>query len=117
MRRATEAARADLLATEEARQAVILSLVSAVANGYISLRDLDKQRDIAVQTAKIREDAYKLFKQRFEGGVISELELYQVKSEYEQALATIPQIEKQIAFQENALESTARQESGAHRPG
>jgi len=103
LRRATEASRADLLATEEARQAVILSLVSAVANGYISLRDLDKQMEIAVNTAKIREESYKLFKQRFEGGVISELELYQVKSEYEQALATIPDIEKQVAFQENAL--------------
>lgn len=73
-----------------------------MANGYIFLRDLDKQREIAVQTAKVREDAYKLFKQRFEG-VISELELNQVKSEYEQALATIPQIEKQIAFQEHAV--------------
>lgn len=103
LRRATEASRADLLATEEARQAVILSLVSAVANGYISLRNLDKQMEIAVRTAKIREDAYKLFKQRFEGGVVSELEVNQVKSEYEQALATIPDIEKQIAFQENAL--------------
>jgi len=103
LRRATEASRADLLATREARQAVILSLVSAVANGYILLRDLDKQKEIAVQTAKVREDAYKLFKQRFEGGVISELELNQVKSEYEQALATIPQIEKQVAFQEHAL--------------
>jgi len=103
LRRATEASRAELLASEEARQAVILSLVSAVANGYISLRDLDKQREIAVRTAKVREDAYKLFKQRFEGGVVSELELNQVKSEYEQALATIPQIEKQVTFQENAL--------------
>ena len=81
----------------------ILSLVSAVANGYITLRDFDKQREIAVNTAKTREESYKLFKQRFEGGVISELELNQVKSEYEQALATIPQIEKQIVFQENAL--------------
>jgi len=103
LRRATEAGRADLLATEEARRGVILSLVSAVANGYVSLRDLDMQREIAIRTAKTREDAYKLFKQRFEGGVLSELELNQVKSEYEQALATIPQIEKQVAFQENAL--------------
>jgi outer membrane protein, multidrug efflux system len=103
LRRATEASRADLLATEEARQAVILSLVSAVANGYITLRDLDKQLEVAIRTAKTREDAYKLFKLRYEGGVISELELNQVKSEYEQALATIPQIQKQVAFQENAL--------------
>jgi multidrug efflux system outer membrane protein len=103
LRRATEASKADLLSTEEARQAVILSLVSAVANGYISLRDLDKQLEIATRTAKTREDSYKLFKLRYEGGVISELELNQVKSEYEQALATIPQVEKQIGFQENAL--------------
>jgi multidrug efflux system outer membrane protein len=103
LRRANEAARADLLSTEEARQSVILSLVSAVANGYITLRDLDKQLEVAVRTVKAREDSYKLFKLRYEGGVISELELNQVKSEYEQALATIPQIEKQIAFQENGL--------------
>ena len=103
LRRATEASRADLLATEEARQGVILSLVGAVANGYIALRDLDKQLDVAIQTAKSREESYKLFKLRFEGGVISELELNQVKSEYEQALATIPEIKKLIVFQENAL--------------
>ncbi len=102
-RRSTEAARADLLSTQEARQAVILSLVSAVANGYISLRDFDKQLEVAKRTAKAREDSYNLFKLRYEGGVISELELNQVKSEYEQALATIPQIQKQIEFQENAL--------------
>jgi len=103
LRRATEASKADLLSTEEARQAVILSLVSAVANGYITLRDFDKQLEIANRTAKTREESYKLFKLRYEGGVISELELNQVKSEYEQALATIPQVEKQIGFQENAL--------------
>jgi len=103
LRRSTEASKADLLSTEEARQAVILSLVSAVANGYITLRDFDKQLEIANRTAKTREDSYKLFKLRYEGGVISELELNQVKSEYEQALATIPQVEKQIGFQENAL--------------
>lgn len=103
LRRANEAARADLLSTQEARQSVIMSLVSSVANSYISLRDLDKQLEVAVRTVKAREESYKLFKLRYEGGVISELELNQVKSEYEQALATIPQIEKQVAFQENGL--------------
>ena len=103
LRRATEAARADLLSTEEARRAVILTLVTSVANAYIDLRDLDRQLDIARSTAKTREDSYELFKLRFEGGVISELELSQVKSEYENALAEIPQIEKNIAQQENAL--------------
>jgi multidrug efflux system outer membrane protein len=74
-----------------------------VASTYIDLRDLDKQLEIAKQTAKSREESYNLFKLRFEGGVISELELNQVKSEYEQALSTIPQFEKSIAQTENSL--------------
>ncbi len=103
LRRSTEAARADLLSTEEARRTVILTLVTSVASTYIDLRDLDKQLEIARQTAKSREESYNLFKLRFEGGVISELELNQVKSEYEQALSTIPQFEKSIAQTENSL--------------
>jgi len=103
LRRATEAARANLLSSEEARRAVILTLVSSVAGSYVNLRDLDKQYEIAKQTAGVREDSYKLFKLRFEGGIISELELSQVKSEYEEALSRIPFYEKLIAQQENAL--------------
>jgi multidrug efflux system outer membrane protein len=103
LRRATEAARADLLSSEDARRAVILTLVSAVASSYVNLRDLDKQYEIAKQTAGVREESYKLFKLRFEGGIISELELSQVKSEYEEALARIPVYGKLIAQQENAL--------------
>jgi len=103
LRRAKEAARADLLGTEEGRRGVILTLVTAVANGYIELRDLDRELEVAKRTATTREGTYKIFKLRFEAGVISELELSQVKSEYEAALATIPQFEKAIAQQENAL--------------
>jgi multidrug efflux system outer membrane protein len=103
LRRLNEAARADLLSTEEGRRSVILTLVASVANSYVSLRDLDKQLVIARQTAKSREDSYELFKIRFEGGVISELELSQVRSEYELAMSKIPSLEKLIAFQENAL--------------
>jgi len=103
LRRAKEAARADLLSTEEGRRGVILTLVTAVANGYIDLRDLDRELEIAKRTAKTREESYNIFKLRFEAGVISELELSQVKSEYEGALATIPQFEKAIAQQENAI--------------
>lgn len=103
LRRATEAARASLLATEEGKRAVILSLVTTVASNYVNLRNLDKQLEIAIRTAKVREDSYNIFKLRFEGGIISELELSQVKSEYEQALARIPLIEKQITQQENVL--------------
>jgi len=103
LRRATEASRADLLAIEEARRGVILTLVTSVASSYVNLRDMDAQLDIAKRTAQSRKDSYDLFQLRFQVGVISELELSQVKSEYEQALSTIPVLEKAIAQQENAL--------------
>jgi multidrug efflux system outer membrane protein len=113
LRRSTEAARADLLSTEEARRAVVLTLVTSVAGAYVNLRDLDKQLEISRQTAKTREDSYKLFQLRFTGGVISELQLSQVKSEYEAALATIPQIEKSIAQQENLISILLGRNPGA----
>lgn len=103
IRRQTEAARAQLVASEEGRQAVILSLVGSVAGSYINLRSLDRQLEIARSTANARHESYEIFKLRFEGGVISLLELSQNKSQYEEALATIPGIEKAIAQQENGL--------------
>lgn len=103
LRRATEASRADILSQEEGRRSVILTLVTSVANAYVNLRDLDAQLEIAKRTAQSRKEAYDLFQLRFQGGVISELELNQVKSEYEQALSTVPFLEKIISQQENAL--------------
>jgi multidrug efflux system outer membrane protein len=103
LRRAKESARADILSSEEARRGVILSLVSSIAAGYINLRDLDRQLEIAQTTVKSREESYTIFQLRLKGGIVSELELTQVKSQYEEALATIPVFRKSIAQQENAL--------------
>ena len=103
IRRQTEAANAQLLASEEGRNGVVLSLVGSVAGAYINLRNLDRQLEIARATAKSRGESYDLFKLRFAGGVISLLELSQNKSQYEEALATIPPLEKAIAQQENGL--------------
>jgi multidrug efflux system outer membrane protein len=103
IRRSTEAARAELLASEEGKRAVILSLVGSVAASYVNLRDLDRQLEISRNTAKTRAASYDIFKLRFEGGVISEMELAQVKSQYDEALAAIPQVEKAITQQENGL--------------
>ncbi|MCJ7635561.1 efflux transporter outer membrane subunit, partial [Candidatus Bathyarchaeota archaeon] len=103
IRRATEAARADLVGTEEGRRAVILSLVGSVAGSYVNLRDLDRQLEISKETAKSRGESLALFKLRFEGGFTSEVEYVQVKSQYEEAMATIPAVEKAITQQENAL--------------
>jgi multidrug efflux system outer membrane protein len=103
IRRQTEAARAQLLASEDGRRAVILSLVGSVAGAYVNLRDLDRQLEIARATAKSRGDSYEIFKERYAGGIISLLELSQNQSQYEEALATIPAIEKSIVQQENGL--------------
>ena len=103
LRRAKESARAEILSSEEARRGVILSLVTSISTGYINLRDLDRQLEIAQATVKSREESYAIFKLRFTGGIVSELELSQVKSQYEEALATIPVLRKSIAQQENAL--------------
>ena len=113
LRRATEASRADLLSLEESRRVVVLTLVTSVASAYVNLRHLDLQLDIAKRTAHSRKESYDLFQLRFQGGVISELELSQVKSEYEQALSTIPVLEKLIAQQENALSILLGRNPGA----
>ena len=103
LRRGTEAARADLLAVEENRRTVILTLVSSVATAYVNLLDLDRQLEISRNTLRARAESLRIFELRFKGGTISELELQQVRSEYEVALAAIPSFEKQIAQQENNL--------------
>jgi multidrug efflux system outer membrane protein len=103
IRRATESARAELVASEEGRRAVILSLVGSIAGSYVNLRDLDRQLEIAKETAKSRGGSLGIFKLRFESGFTSEVEYVQVKSLYEEALATIPVFEKAISLQENGL--------------
>jgi multidrug efflux system outer membrane protein len=82
---------------------VILSLVTSVATAYVDLRSLDRQLEIAQQTAKSREESVRLFEIRFKGGNISEMELSQVRSEYYVALAAIPDLEKRIRQQENLI--------------
>lgn len=103
LRRQTESARAALLASEEGRRATILSLVASVASTYVTLVSLDRQLDIARATTKSRADAVDVFKLRFEYGAVSQMELAQAQSEYEASAATIPQLQEQIATQENAL--------------
>jgi outer membrane protein, multidrug efflux system len=103
LRRQTEAARANLLASEEGRRATILTLVASVASSYVNLLSLDRQLDIAKSTAASRAASVNVFQLRFSGGEVSQMELAQSQSEYQASLATIPQIELQIAQQEDAL--------------
>ena len=103
IRRATEAAKADLMAAEDVRSGVILSLVTSVATAYADLRSLDQQLEIARKTVESREKSVKLFELRFKGGNISEMEYSQVRSEYYVALAAVPDLEKRVRQQENFI--------------
>jgi multidrug efflux system outer membrane protein len=113
IRNATEAARAELLAQEENRRAVILSLVSAVATSYVTLRQLDRQLEVSKETLTSRAESLRLFKLKRKGGVVSDLEVAQVRTEYEQAAAAIPPIEREIALTENALSILLGRNPGA----
>jgi outer membrane protein, multidrug efflux system len=103
LRRATEAARADLLASEEGRRTVVMTLVSTVAAGYIQLRALDRQLEIARQTSASLGEAARLQRVRFEQGARPESDYQQAESQYQAAAAQVPELERLIARQENFL--------------
>jgi multidrug efflux system outer membrane protein len=103
IRRANEAALADLLSAEEIRRGVILTITSQIANAYFDLLSLDSQLDIAKRTVESREKTLGLFQQRWEKGDISQLEISQLESEYWFAKSQIPFIEKSIVQLENAI--------------
>jgi multidrug efflux system outer membrane protein len=103
IRRQTESAQANLLATEEARRGVILSLVAQVANNYLTLRALDEQLEVAKKTLATYAESLKLFELQFKYGVVSQMNVAQARSQYQTAAAEIPSIEQQIVNTENAL--------------
>lgn len=103
VQRQSEAARARVLATEQGRRGVILSLVTSVASSYVGLRGLDRQLEISRATLDNYAGTLRIFELRFSGGVVSQVELAQVQSQYQQALAAIPSLEQQVAAQENLI--------------
>jgi multidrug efflux system outer membrane protein len=103
LRRATEAARAQLLATQDAQQTVILTLVSDVASDYFALLQLDLQLQITHDTIKTQEDSVKLNNLRVEHGVATKLDVLQAQQVLDSANATVPNLERQIAQEENAI--------------
>ena len=102
-RRATEAARADLAATEEARRVILSTLVSDVASAYIQLRALDLGLDIALQTLASRQNSLRLVQLRQEGGVVSMADVYQAQTLVVGASREIPDFERQIEQTENFI--------------
>ena len=103
IRRQSEAAQAQVFASEQGRKGVILSVVTSVAASYIGLRALDRQLEIARESAENYGDTLRIFELRYLGGVVSQVELSQAQSQYQLALAAIPLIEQQIVAQENLI--------------
>jgi multidrug efflux system outer membrane protein len=103
LRRENEAARAQYIATEEARRGVMLSLVSDVAQAYFELLELDLQLQIAKDTTDSFSQTLKLFTQRLEGGVASKLDTSRAAGALATAAASIPELERQIALKENQI--------------
>jgi multidrug efflux system outer membrane protein len=103
VRRQSEQAQAAVYASEQGRRGVILSLVATTASAYINLRALDRQLQIAQDTAKNYGETQSLFGLRLKGGVISDVEMSQIESQYQAALAAIPALEFSIAQQENLI--------------
>jgi multidrug efflux system outer membrane protein len=113
LRRATEAARANLLSTEEARRSVILTLIGSVTNSYINLRDLDRLLEVTIQTAESYRSIYNIIKLRYDHGWVAAMELHQAKQQYEQAASNIPLYEKAVAKEENNLSVLLGRNPGA----
>jgi multidrug efflux system outer membrane protein len=102
-RRATESARANLLATQWAREAVISTLVSDVATAYFQLRELDLELEISRRTLASRRDSLQITQTLASGGATSMLDVRQAEQLVFTAAETIPDLERRIEQQENFI--------------
>jgi multidrug efflux system outer membrane protein len=103
LRRATEAARAELLATQENRNAVIQALVAQVASAYFDLREYDAELVFVRESIRTREESLKLVTARLQGGVSNALEVDQAKTLVSSAQASAALLEKAAEQTENFI--------------
>src|SRR5881296_554659 len=103
IRRSNEAARATLLATEDARRGVWLTLVSDLAQAYFELLALDVRLEIARNSTEAYQRTYNVFQDRFRFGTASRLETARAEGALGEAQATIPQLESDIVAKENQI--------------
>jgi multidrug efflux system outer membrane protein len=116
-RRATESAQAELLASEYALRTIQLGLISEVAGTYYQLLDFRRRLQISKQTYESRMESLDIIQQRFDKGIIPELDLNQSQIQKEIAAAAIPLFERRIAQTENALNILLGRLPGAIRSG
>ncbi len=112
IRRTNEAALAELLASEESRRGILLTLVSDVAQSYYELLGLDLQLEIAKKNVASFQRSFDIFEQRLEGGVASKLESARAEAALATVAAFIPEIERQIAIKENQINVLLGQNPG-----
>jgi multidrug efflux system outer membrane protein len=103
LRRATEAARAQLLATEYGQRTVTLTLVSDVASAYFSLLQLDLELQITKDTVETQEGSVRLTSLRLDHGVATKLDVLQAQQVLDTANAQLPDLERQIGQEEDAI--------------
>ncbi|GJL56476.1 MAG: RND transporter [Nitrospirales bacterium] len=103
IRRSTEAALADLLAQEENRRAVVLGLVSGVAQSYFDLLQFDMQLDIARRTLESWEESVRIASARLKRGITSRLDADQFEAERANAAARVAELERLMIQKENEL--------------
>lgn len=107
IRKATDAAQANLLGQEDVRRAVVLTLVSDLATDYFQLIELDRELAIAEESAGVYKSTLNLFTLRFEAGRDSELPVERAQSAYQSSAANIQDLKRRIAEQENAISTLA----------
>jgi multidrug efflux system outer membrane protein len=103
IRRLNESARAQFLASQEARRGVLLSLLSAVATDYFRLLELDQELGIVQRTTNSFGESLKIFTQRLEGGTATDLEASRAQAALADAASAMPSILQQITLTENEL--------------
>jgi multidrug efflux system outer membrane protein len=103
IRRATEAARAQFLATEEARRGVVVTLVSDVATNYFALLELDRELAIAHESAETYQRTLDVFTRRYVGGTDTKISTSRAEANLQSSLANIAALEREITQQEDGL--------------
>jgi outer membrane protein, multidrug efflux system len=103
LRRQREASLALLLASEQNRRGVLVTLIGDVASSYFLLRELDLQLEIARRTLALNDETVAYFRNRLDGGVSNRLEVDRIVANRAQTAASIPEIERLGAFAENQL--------------
>jgi len=103
LRRGTEAARADLLASAENARTVLTTLISDVAQTYFDLLELDREADVDRRTLASRQASLELVRRRFEEGLTNELDVRRAEQELATSAAAVPGVERRIAETENRL--------------